>query len=403
MHHSAQLLPFLIVIASGLALPPASVAQTWSRHTIDAYDPDAGKRGADGVRLADVNGDGAPDVTTGWEQGGAVRVCLNPGPEKAREPWPAVTVGSIRGVEDAAFADLNGDGAVDVVSCAEGKTNNVFVHWAPTAAGDYLRPEAWKTAVFPQSAKRRWMFALPMDVNGDDRLDLVVGSKNKDAMVGWLEQPAEPRDAAAWQLHEMCPAGWIMSLRALDVDGDGDRDVVLSDRYEQDRGVFWLENAGEARKPWKRHLIGGAGRHVMFLTTGDLNLDGRQDVVCATLEGELLVFLRTADAGWDASAIPLPFGLTAGKGVAIADVNLDGRPDLVTTSEAQREKPEMVSVAWLEARDDGSWQEHRISDERGRKFDRLEMLDLDADGDLDLMTCEEVHNLGVVWYENPAK
>lgn len=31
------------------------------------------------------------------------------------------------------------------------------------------------------------------------------------------------------------------------------------------------------------------------------------------------------------------------------------------------------------------------------------MLDLDADGDLDLLTCEEVHNLGVFWYENPAR
>ncbi|CAN5363685.1 hypothetical protein BH23VER1_BH23VER1_20710 [soil metagenome] len=29
------------------------------------------------------------------------------------------------------------------------------------------------------------------------------------------------------------------------------------------------------------------------------------------------------------------------------------------------------------------------------------MVDLDEDGDLDLMTCEEVHHLGVIWYENP--
>lgn len=30
------------------------------------------------------------------------------------------------------------------------------------------------------------------------------------------------------------------------------------------------------------------------------------------------------------------------------------------------------------------------------------MLDLDGDSDLDLMTCEEVHDLGVFWYENPT-
>ena len=33
----------------------------------------------------------------------------------------------------------------------------------------------------------------------------------------------------------------------------------------------------------------------------------------------------------------------------------------------------------------------------------MQLLDLDADGDLDVITCEEVDNLGVVWYENPAR
>ena len=44
-----------------------------------------------------------------------------------------------------------------------------------------------------------------------------------------------------------------------------------------------------------------------------------------------------------------------------------------------------------------------ISGPVGVKFDRIELIDLDGDGDLDLMTCEERDNLGVFWYENPAK
>ncbi len=112
--------------------------------------------------------------------------------------------------------------------------------------------------------------------------------------------------------------------------------------------------------------------------------------------------MRGKSGDWTETVIPLPFGLKAGKGVAIADVNLDGRADLVTTSEAQREADDMVSVGWKE-NTPGGWIDHAISDQHGRKFDRLEMLDLDADGDLDLLTCEEVHNLGVFWYENPAR
>ena len=47
------------------------------------------------------------------------------------------------------------------------------------------------------------------------------------------------------------------------------------------------------------------------------------------------------------------------------------------------------------------WQSHEISGPRGIKFDRLELLDIDADGDLDVLTCEEREINAVLWYENP--
>ena len=50
----------------------------------------------------------------------------------------------------------------------------------------------------------------------------------------------------------------------------------------------------------------------------------------------------------------------------------------------------------------GKWNATDIGGSEGSKFDLMEAIDLDADGDLDLLTCEEVSNLGVVWYENPT-
>ncbi|CAN5363576.1 hypothetical protein BH23VER1_BH23VER1_20700 [soil metagenome] len=181
-----------------VAVSLASAESPWPLHTIDGFDAEQGKRGADGVRLANVNGDGLPDVTTGWEEGGAVRVCLHPGHDKAGGIWPAVTVGSVTGVEDAVFADLDGDGAIDVVSCAEGKVNRVSVHWAPSGEEDYLDSEKWSTEAFPASEGRHWMFAVPMDVNGDRKVDLVVGSKGKRAIAGWLENPGNATASRWW-------------------------------------------------------------------------------------------------------------------------------------------------------------------------------------------------------------
>ena len=54
----------------------------WAYHVIDDTS-----RGADGVKLADVNGDGLMDIVTGWEEGGVTRVYLHPGPAKAKERW----------------------------------------------------------------------------------------------------------------------------------------------------------------------------------------------------------------------------------------------------------------------------------------------------------------------------
>ena len=179
----------------------------WKRHTIDNSS-----RGADGVRVADVNGDGLPDFTTGWEEGGVIRVTVNPGPAEVREKWPAVTVGKVASPEDAVFVDLDGDGMQDVVSSCEGGNRSIYIHWAPERKR-YLEAEAWKTEAFPAVRKKQsWMYAVPMDVDGVNGIDLVVGSKGGGSSIGWLRSPKNPRALQDWTFHRLYDAGWIMSL-----------------------------------------------------------------------------------------------------------------------------------------------------------------------------------------------
>lgn len=379
-----------------------SPGPVWKRHTVDNTS-----KGADGVKLGDINRDGLPDIVTGWEEGGEVRVYLNPGPAKSRDAWPRVIVGKVDDAEDAIFADLDGDGRLEVVSCTEGKTRTVFWHRPAGDAGRVMDARSWSTAPFPATLKAQmWMQAAAMDVDGEHGLDLLLASKNKEGAVGWLQAPKSPGDLAGWKFHRLREAGWVMSLAPQDMDGDGDLDVVLSDRKGDRTGVFWLENPGakanRQHAAWKEHAIGALGRQVMFADLADVNGDGLLDVAVAVKPVEVVLCLQQPGGRWREQVIRLDAtNLGDAKAVKAADVNGDGLADLLFTCENAKGIAE--GIVWLEQQREGPWKQHPLGGPEGVKYDLMQVLDLDGDGDRDVITCEERDQLGVVWYENPHR
>ena len=372
----------------------AAPGPAWKRHTIDNTS-----QGADGVKLGDLNRDGLPDIVTGWEEGGVVRVYLHPGAAKVREAWPQTTVGKVKNVEEAIFTDLDGDGELEVVSGTEGKTRTLY--WHRLVGGE------WRTNAFPAAkATQMWMQAAALDLDGQHGQDLLVASKGDGAAVGWLEAPENAEKLAGWSYHKLRDAGWLMSIEPHDIDGDGDADAVFSDRKGPRTGVFWLENPGaEANRShakWKEHAVGGLGKQVMFADLGDVNGDGLIDVAVAAKPVEIVICLRNAKGGWNEQVLTLDgTNLGDAKAVKIADVNGDKLPDLFFTCENAKGKLE--GMVWLEQQRDGPWLQHTLGGPEGLKFDLMQALDLDGDGDVDVITCEERDQLGVVWYENPQR
>ena len=133
--------------------------------------------------------------------------------------------------------------------------------------------------------------------------------------------------------------------------------------------------------------------------------DDRSDVLVAVSGGgiqQLDAPDEISDAPWRQTEIPMPAGVGTGKGVAIGDIDLDGVNDVVFSCEnASGDKSGVRWLSYDKTKD--AWTDHEISGPAGVKFDLLELIDLDHDGDLDVLTCEEREKLGVIWYENPTR
>ncbi len=393
----------------------AQSQQIWKRHAVDNT-----LKGADGIRFDDANGDGLDDIVTGWEQSGLVRIYFNPGKEKVRDKWKYVSVGVAPDVEDAVLVDLDGDGAKDVISSCEGNTMLVNVHWAPAPGKNYADSTLWKTEIFPATVgKFQWMFAKPFQIDGLHGTDLILAGKMDNEKfpqpyIGWLKAPANPRDLAAWQWIPLAKVSWVMSVLISDVNGDHLPDIVYSDRKDIPRGVKWLENPGRKNVTgkWKNHIAGDSTEIVKFMDLNDLDDDGKEDAIVVTKERAYFYRKLTNDGlQWERHIIEYPENVGGGKAVTVADVDQDGRKDLVISCEgANGAKSGVYYLRFVKSVFDEKWERNEISGPDGIKFDLVPGFDFDQDGDLDFVSTEENNNsrggnggLGIVWYENPLK
>ena len=150
------------------------------------------------------------------------------------------------------------------------------------------------------------------DLNGDGLPDLIVGGRSGGGLV-WYENPAWPR-------HVISAEGEFSTDQETgDVDGDGRNDVI-SLTYA---GLVWFRGGD-----WRRNDIATA--HLHDIEVADLDDDGRLDIVGrgqtafgSTRPGLHLYFQE--DTGWEA----VQFAAPTGEGMKLSDVDADGRPDVI--------------------------------------------------------------------------
>ena len=113
-----------------------------------------------------------------------------------------------------------------------------------------------------------------------------------------------------------------------DVNGDGKLDLMTGDRVDAGGGTVTVLLGGRVDKCGRHDYDSGQG--ASYVTAGDLNGDGIRDLAVAN-ENNTLSVLRGDGAGGYAAAVHYPSG-TLTQALAMADLNGDARPDLVTAN-----------------------------------------------------------------------
>jgi hypothetical protein len=269
-----------------------------------------------------------------------------------------------------ALTDLDRDGDLDFITGRSG--SDVFWY-------EYQDADHWTRHLLGQDSPSD-VGGLAVDVDGDKWTDFVAGG-------AWYRNPRSPR-TKPFERYVFDDVPGVHDIVAADINGDGKLEVItMSDR----NNVRWYGIPKDPTQPWRRHDVGPSVH--AGISVGDIDGDGDLDILRSNvwfenLKGDASQWAEHPTApcggktGWQANATRS----------AVCDINRDGHNDVVLADA----EISGARIRWLQNLDGRgrSWKTHLLphgdADPRGA-YHSLRVADFDADGDLDIFSCEMEH------------
>ena len=293
------------------------------------------------LAVGDFNGDNKLDLAVATEDlaNDYVNILQGNGDGTFQAPVSTISDSAPKGIAIAmenistlATGDFNGDGRTDLVIVnnkdSTSQRSGVLSFGGSVSVilgngdGTFQAPQKFAVGVSPRTL-------AVGDFNGDGRLDFAVGNFLSSSVSVFTNIGGN------FSLTTLAPGGAPLSLAAGDFDGAGSTELAVS-FINVGAVTIYSSQAGGSLQASATYVTGGG-----FLTTGDLNGDGRPDLIAADLPDLVAALVAPANTvsvllNNGAGAFPAPV-LIANPGVPLpsqvnADFNGDGIPDLALAS-----------------------------------------------------------------------
>ena len=273
-----------------------------------------------------------------------------------------------------AIGDLNGDGKPDIVTANSGSNVSILL-------GDGLGGFSASTAGLGGGGASASV-ALG-DLNGDGKLDIVTANGGTDNVSVLLGNGLGGFSASTIRTGGFGSDPFSVALG--DVDGDGKLDIVTANAGSDTIAVLLGNGAGG----FTASTTGiGGGSTPISVALGDVNGDGKLDIVTANQNSDnVSVLLGDGHGGFSASTIGIGGG-SSPFAVALGDVNGDGTLDIVTANHGSN------NVSVLLGDGHGGFSASTIGIGGGFEPWAVALGDLNGDGKLDIVTANNGSILG---------
>jgi len=313
-----------------------------------------------GVVVADLNGDGIPDMLVTDERHNEVESLIGRGDGTFREPI-RITAGSE--TKFLAVADFNGDGIPDM-AVANYLSNDIMI-FRGLGDGTFRRIGDLNSGDSPQSVKAA-------DLDGDGHYDLIgVNFLSNDVSIFY------GRGDGTFGNRVVLPVGLNPSIVDVgDFNGDGRRDIAVCNTTSNDLTVY----TATGRRSFGAPVSYAVGANPWWVSAFDVNADGKLDLLATNYGSVGPSFVSILLGRGDGTFLPARSTVVgdAPYPMAVADLNGDGIPDLVTGNDAS------IDITVSLGRGDGTF-ESPLSIPGGIEPTTIVVADLNKDGKPDIV------------------